>query len=250
MRKDTVSTIIQRVYARKYNLAPEYEIVPASRPFLSRMKPAIEVIQKKRLQILAFVVVAALAAAAIYYFNLLTMDLSNVTTYRSTVSVLEQRRHDLSINLSKAVYDYSRHERSVLMAVVALRSFLSEKGVNSPEMEELIKEYKLPEMSAPGKGSDKLAAMLPSSALDRLLAVAEQYPDLKLATNFQNLMAALVEVEKDLAAARTKYNDMVNIYTTHLAQFPINLHAKLFGFKAAPYFEATEDAKRFRPIDY
>jgi LemA protein len=217
---------------------------------MTRIQPVIGAIQQRRLRILALVLIAVLAASAIYYFNLLTMNLSDVHAYKSTVSVLEQRRNDLSINLSKAVYDYSKHERSVLVAVVGLRSFLAEKGMKIPELEELMKEYKLSETPMPGKGPDKLAGILPSSALDRLLAIVEQHPDLKLATNFQNLMAALVEVEKDLAAARTKYNEMVNIYTTNMTKFPINLHAKLFGFKPVPYFEATEDARRFKPIDY
>jgi LemA protein len=92
------------------------------------------------------------------------------------------------------------------------------------------------------------AASLPS--LDRLLAVAEQYPDLKLSSNFDRLMKALIEVEKDLAVERIRYNDMANIYSTNLAKFPINVYAWIFGFETQPYFEATEEAQSFKPIDY
>jgi len=83
-----------------------------------------------------------------------------------------------------------------------------------------------------------------------MLAVAEQYPDLKLSDNFNTLMAALVEVEKDLADERIKFNDAVNIYTTNLIRFPLNAYAWIFGFKSRPYFEATADASRFNPIVY
>jgi LemA protein len=93
-------------------------------------------------------------------------------------------------------------------------------------------------------GADSLAA------LDRLLAVAEQYPDLKLSSNFQSLMTALIDVEKDLAVERIRYNDAANFYTTILYKFPTNFYAWVFGFEDLPYFEATHEAKRFKPIDY
>lgn len=250
MREDRVSTIIQKVYAKKYNLAPSYEMVPGSRPYLSRLQPLIGAIQRKRFRILAVVLTAVLATATVYYFNTLVSAEQDVLTFMSGVTVLEQRRNDISVNLSRAVLDYSKYERSVLTSVVSLRSLLSEKGVKSPEIEELIKEYKLPEMPAPGKGADKLAGMPSSSALNRLLAIAEQYPDLKLATNFQTLMTALVEVERDLAAARLKYNDYANIYTTILARFPEKYFALIFGFKTVPYFDPAEGERRFKPIDY
>lgn len=249
MKRDAVSSIIQRIYAKKYNLVPAYEMVPAPRPFMSRVQPAIQAIRRKRVWILVVAVVVVHIVLAIYYFNLLTSNEQNVQTFHSKVMVLEQRRHDLTINLSKAVNEYSRYERSVLTSVVAMRSLLSDKGVKSPEMEQFIKEHGVPEMPVPEKGAGKLSAILPASALDRLLAVAEQYPDIKLSANYQSLMAALVEVEKDLAAQRKDHNDVVNVYTTNLAKFPSKLFAQIFGFKPVPYFESTEDARHFRPID-
>jgi len=83
-----------------------------------------------------------------------------------------------------------------------------------------------------------------------LLAVAEQYPDLKLSNTFINLMTALIEIEKDLAQERINYNDAVNIYTTNMAKFPINIYAVLFRFKDKPYFEATDEAQKLKPISY
>jgi LemA protein len=88
------------------------------------------------------------------------------------------------------------------------------------------------------------------ASLSKLMALAEQYPDLKLSSNFQSLMAALIEVEKDLATERIKLNDMVNTYTTNVAKFPCNMFAVLYGFPRSPYFEATEEAKAFKLITY
>lgn len=250
MRNDRVSAIIQKVYAKKYNLAPHYEVVPLGQPLMTRIQPVVQTIQKRRFQILALILVAAISSFIIYYYNILAMNQNNAETYVAHVAALEQRRHDLSLKLTKMVSEYSRYERSLLTAVVALRSLPSEHGVKSPEMEELIEKYKLPEMPAPGTGRDKPAGMLPASALDRLLAVAEQYPDLKLAANYQTLMAAMVAVEKDLSEQRIKMNDMINVFTTTLSQFPSKWIGRLFGFTAPPLFEATEEAKHFSPKKY
>ena len=82
------------------------------------------------------------------------------------------------------------------------------------------------------------------------MAIAEQYPDLKLSTNFESLMAALVEVEKDLATERIKFNNEINIYTTNVVRFPCNIFAHIFGFELKPYFESTNEAKTFKRIEY
>lgn len=83
-----------------------------------------------------------------------------------------------------------------------------------------------------------------------LLALAEDHPDLKSSAPFLTLMTSLTDVEKDLSAARLKYNDMVNVYTTIITKFPINIFAKIFNFKPMPYYAATTEAAQFTPIDY
>lgn len=250
MRTDRVSAIIQRIYAKKYNLVPAREIAPRTGRYMAVIQPVFGAIKQKRFQILVFILLLAIAAGSIYYYNLLVSTEQDVLASRGKVYALEQRRNDISINLSKAVFDYSRHERSVFTAVVALRSFLSKEDLKNPEIEKFIQEFNPPDFPLTGMGEGKLGGILSASALDRLLAIAEQYPDLKLASNFESLMAALVEVEKDLATERIKFNDAVNTYTTNIAKFPINVYAMLFGFEKVPYFEATEDARQFRPIDY
>lgn len=250
MKKDMVSAIIQRAYARKYNLAPTAELVARRRPLTSVIRPLIWAIQQRKLRLLAGILVLAIIAGSIYYYNLLVSTEQDVLAAKGQVYALQQRRHDISINLSKAVYDYSRHERSVFTAVVALRSLFTKKGGEVPALEKLLEESNLFEAPLPEGVPGQIAGALPASALDRILALAEQYPDLKLAANFQNLMGGLTEVEKDLATQRMDLNNAINIYTTNVAKFPTNFYAWLFGFDRIPYFEAREEAKRFRPIEY
>ena len=207
-------------------------------------------VREKRVQLLFFMILTVLVGGSIYYFNLLVSTEQDVLSAKGKVDALQQRRNDISINLSKAALDYSKHERSVFTVVVALRSLLTEKGVDNTEIEALIKEIDGGSSADGAKLSEMLAGTGKLSALSRMLAVAEQYPDLKLSSNFNNLMTALIEVEKDLADERIKFNDAVNIYTTNIIRFPLNAYAWVFGFKARPYFEATEDASKFNPIAY
>ena len=250
MRRDNVTTMIQRVYGKRYHLGPYPHDVSRPRYYISKIWPMLELINQKRLRVFIILLIALMAGAGVYFFNLLVKTEQDVLASRGRVAALQQRRNDISINLSKAVLDYSRHEQKVFTAVVALRTLLSGKGVKNEELEKIVGNLGKNEMAGDGNASAKILAANPLSGLGRLLAIAEQYPDLKLSNNFSSLMAALVEVEKDLATERIRYNDVANTYSTVLAKFPINFHAKLFGFEEQPYYEATEEAKSFKPIDY
>ncbi|WP_456413308.1 LemA family protein [Oceanithermus profundus] len=134
----------------------------------------------------------------------------------SGIDVQLKRRHDLVPMLVDAVGAYARHERGLLERVARLRS----RSV--PDLEE---EAEL------------------SHELERLLAVAEAYPELKASANFLSLQRQLVEVEEALQLARRYYNGAVRIYNTLLESFPTLLVARRFGFTPARYFElplATE----------
>ena len=249
MRRNNVTTLIQRAYGKRYHLDSYPQVVSRPQYYLSKMRPVIELVRQKRLRILVVLLLALITGASIYYFNLLVQTEQDVLASQGKVAALHQRRNDISINLSKAVLDYSRHEHSVFTAVVALRSFLSENSVNGAELEEIIERLKQTDVAGAGKASEMITGKGPLP-LERLLAIAEQYPDLKLSTNFDNLMTALVDVERDLAVERLSYNDVANIYSTTLSKFPINIYARIFGFEKYPYFEATDEAKSFKPIDY
>ncbi len=223
----------------------------------------------KRSQIIIYFTLLLLVIGSIVYFNILIQTEQDVLAAEGTVAALMQRRNDISVNLSKAVLDYSKHEQSVFQTVVSLRGILSnaggknESGGSSDRLARILGEGQAPAgtpaedalktleraLGSDTVGSGAMAAGL-MSPLDRLMAVAEQYPDLKLSTNFQSLMTALIEVEKDLAVERIRYNDAVNLYTTTLYKFPTNIFAFIFNFETLPYYEATEDARRFVPIDF
>ncbi|MBF0525144.1 MAG: LemA family protein [Deltaproteobacteria bacterium] len=242
------TSIIKRVYAKRYDL--EYDPpVPRSQYYLSRLQPLVVAGQKRKMQIILLVSFVILIVATVHYYNLIVNDEEEALASIGRVNALLQRRNDISINLSKAALDYSKHERNVFTAVVALRSALTKPGIKSAEIDELLKG-----LSQPGKAVGAKPVTEPGkdpvSSLTGLLALGEQYPKLELSATFQSLIAALVEVEKDLAQERIKFNNTVKIYSAHLRLFPNNIFARIFGFKDLPYYQATEDAKGFRPIDY
>ena len=250
MKKVNVTALIQRAYGRKYQLHPTPSIFTAPQYYLSKARPMVALIAEKRFQIGVAILLTVVIVASIYYFNILVQTQQDVLAASGKVDAFKQRRNDISINLSKAVLDYSKHEQSVFATVVSLRTLLAKGKGSSAELTQTLKKLE----QNLGTGVQMPAAMVTGAgslaALDRLLAVAEQYPDLKLSTNFQSLMTALIDVEKDLAAERIRYNDAANYYTTTLYKFPTNFYAWIFGFKDLPYFEATDDAKRFKAIEY
>jgi LemA protein len=215
-----------------------------TRYFLSRAKQATSGVILKRYQIFIVLLVALAVFATVYYYNKLVSSQQDMESAGGKVQALLQRRNDISINLSKATLDYSIHEQNVFTAIVTLRSVLKESGPQNEGLQELIKKF---QNSGSGPGSAAGKSLLPQAGL---IAIAEQYPDLKLSANFQNLMNALIEVERDLASERIKLNDKINIYTTIAYSFPGNIIAMIFGFELQPYFEATTEAKTLKPIEY
>ena len=89
-----------------------------------------------------------------------------------------------------------------------------------------------------------------TSALGRLLAVVENYPQLKANEQFNRLMDELSGTENRIAVERMRYNERVQEYNTSRRQFPANITARLFGFQAYPFYEAPEEAKQVPTIDF
>ncbi len=177
-------------------------------------------------------------AISIYYFNTLTKSVLNVEASLSTVTVQMQRRLDLSINLASAVAVYASHEKDIFTLVAQLRTTLMGNS-------EALKNVSLKNSGA-SLGSSSNTSQL----LGKLFGIAEQYPDLKLSTEFNHLLDAIVEVEKDIAVARTNYNNASNEYTTLLQRFPGRYYGLLFGFKSTPLFEPDKDAEKFIPMNF
>ena len=140
-----------------------------------------------------------------------------------------QRRNDLIPNLVETVKGYAGHEAGVFQAIADARSKLL--AAKSPE--ETI-----------------LAANQQTSALGRLLAVVENYPNLKANEQFNRLMDELAGTENRLSTARMRYNERIQEYNTARRKFPGNITAKLFNFKDYPYFEAPPAAQGVPKVDF
>ena len=140
-----------------------------------------------------------------------------------------QRRNDLIPNLVETVKGYAQHEESVYKDIADARSQL----LNAKTPEESI-----------------VAANRQTSALGRLLAVVENYPQLKANEQFNRLMDELAGTENRLAVERMRYNERVQEYNTSRRQFPANLTAKMFGFKEYPFFEAPAEAKQVPKVNF
>jgi len=140
-----------------------------------------------------------------------------------------QRRNDLIPNLVETVKGYAQHEESVFKDVANARAQLL--AAKSPE--------------------EKIAAAnQQTSALGRLLAIAENYPQLKANEQFNRLMDELAGTENRIAVERMRYNEKVQEYDTSRRRFPANLTAKMFGFKEYPYFQAPPDAKTVPKVTF
>ncbi len=177
------------------------------------------------------VVILALGLAGCSY-NKFTAQEEAIKAQWGQVQNQLQRRNDLIPNLVNTVKGYASHEREVFEAVAASRAKLA--GANSTEPNEQTIQ----------------AANQQTAALARLLAVVENYPQLKADTQFARLMDELAGTENRIAVERMRYNEKVQQYNTLRRQFPSNVTAKMFGFKEYPYFEAPKEAQQLPKVDF
>ena len=140
-----------------------------------------------------------------------------------------QRRNDLIPNLVETVKGYAQHEEGVYKDIAEARSRLL--AARSPE--ETIQ-----------------AANQQTSALGRLLAVVENYPQLRANEQFNRLSDELSGTENRIAQERRRYNEAVQAYNTSRRQFPANLTAKVFSFKDYPLFEAAPEATQVPKVNF
>jgi LemA protein len=177
--------------------------------------------------VIAIVVVLAIAVAVSY--NRFVRQRNLVQESWRQVDVELTRRHELVPNLVETVKGYAQHEEGVFKEIADARSQL----LNAKSPEESI-----------------TAANRQTSALGRLLAVVENYPNLKANEQFNRLMDELSGTENRLAVERMRYNERVQEYDTARGQFPANITAKLFGFKEYPFFTAPAEAKAVPKVDF
>jgi LemA protein len=144
------------------------------------------------------------------------------------IDVQLKRRHDLIPNLMETVKGYMKHERETLEAVTNARN-LAQKAIGT------------------GVGAQSKAEAGLSGALSRLLAVVENYPDLKANQNFLALQEELTSTENKISFSRQYYNDSVLNYNNKIHMFPSNIIAGMTGFKAGEFFEVTVAEEREAP---
>ena len=178
--------------------------------------------------ILAVVILLILFIVGIY--NSLVTLRQRVENAWSQIDVQLQRRFDLIPNLIECVKGYMAHENEVLTKIADLRS----SWANATTVNE----------------KAKLDTEL-SETLKTIMAVSENYPDLKANQNFAQLQEELTNTENKIAYSRQFYNDSVTRYNTKLELFPSNIIASMFHFEDKPLFEAdNEDARKNVKVDF
>ena len=183
---------------------------------------------KKVIWIVVVVLVVLFISGSCSAYNRMVTAEETVNTTWADVEAQYQRRSDLIPNLVNTVKGYAAHEQSTFTEVVEARaqamSFKLDAADLTPE--------KLAEFQQ--------AQAQVRSALGRLIAVSESYPDLKANQNFLELQAQLEGTENRISVARKEFNEVAKTYNVAVRRFPANLVAKLFGFGQKPYFEAAE----------
>ena len=149
-----------------------------------------------------------------------------------------QRRADLVPNLVATVKGYAAHEQETLQGVVDARAKATQITIDPANA--------TPEQLAAFQAAQGEL----SQALGRLLAVAENYPDLKANENFRDLQSQLEGTENRIAIARQQFNDTAREYNTKVRRFPGNIIASIFGFERKPYFEADEESKHAPKVEF
>lgn len=162
------------------------------------------------------------------YNNLVTLN-ENVDKAYSNIDTQLERRADLIPNLVSTVKGYAKHEEKAINDVVTARENLLKAG-NAKELSE---------------ANSKL-----DTALNALMVIVENYPDLKANTNFINLQDELAGTENRIAVARKDYNDAVNSYNSTIKKFPNNMIAGMFNFEQKSYFEVSENKKDVPEVEF
>lgn len=156
----------------------------------------------------------------------------------SNVETQYQRRADLIPNLVNTVKGYAAHESQTFEVVTEARAKATSINLSADDL-------------TPGKLAEfQQAQAQVRSALGRLIAVSESYPDLKANQNFLELQAQLEGTENRIAVARTRFNDATRQYNVTIRRFPANLIAGMFGFDQKAYFAAEEGAQTVPEVKF
>lgn len=192
----------------------------------------------KKTTIIIIAILAIVVIWAISAYNSMVTQEEEVSKAWGDVETTYQRRADLIPNLVNTVKGYAKHESGTLEEVTAARAKATQMNISVDELtEENIRKYQqtMNEMN---------------SALSRLLAISENYPDLKASENFSELQAQIEGTENRINEARKRYNTEVKEYNITVRRFPGNIVAGIFGFEKKGEFRASEGAENAPRVSF
>jgi LemA protein len=172
-------------------------------------------------------------------YNGLVASRETVNEAWAQVDNVYQRRLDLIPNLVETVKGVANFEQETYTAVAEARSRAGSMRINPDDLDnpEVLRRFE--------ESQGQL-----SSALSRLFAVAENYPQLKANQNFLELQSQLEGTENRIATERRRFNEVARTYNTRVSSVPTNMIAGIFGFRPRPYFEASEGADRAPRVQF
>lgn len=174
--------------------------------------------------LILFALIILSTLSVILMYNLLVVRRNRVQYALSSIDAMLKKRYDLIPNLIKTVRQYMKYEQSLLTELTELRAQAVSGHLH--EMEKRDIESKIERL------------------LRNIIAVAENYPELKASSNFLQLQAALNEVEEQLSAARRAFSAAVTEYNNAVNSFPSNIIASLFNFREMKWFEVEEQDRQ------
>ena len=194
--------------------------------------------KKNKGLIITVVVIVLVAIWGISSYNgLVSMD-ENVSNQWANVETQYQRRSDLIPNLVNTVKGYAKHESQTLESVMQARSQATQVKIDPSNCTPQ-------QLAAYQKAQGDV-----TTALGKLLAITENYPDLKANQNFLELQSQLEGTENRINVARKDFNDTAKKYNTSLRRFPRNIIASMFGFEKRAYFEAEAGAEKAPKVEF
>lgn len=194
--------------------------------------------KKNKGLIITIVVIVLVALWGISSYNgLVSMD-ENVSNQWANVETQYQRRSDLIPNLVNTVKGYAKHESETLESVMAARSQATQVKIDPSNCTPQ-------QLAAYQKAQGDV-----TTALGKLLAITENYPDLKANQNFLELQSQLEGTENRINVARKDFNDTAKKYNTSLRRFPRNIIASMCGFEKRAYFEAEAGAEKAPKVEF
>lgn len=186
-----------------------------------------------------WILVAIIGAAVfylIYAYNNFVKLTQRAKEAWADIDVQLKRRYDLIPNLIETVKGYASHERETLDAVTNARAAATQTHIDPSNI--------TPDQIAAMAGAESAL----TGALGRLMAISENYPDLKANTNFLELQRELSDTENKIQASRRFYNGNVRDLNIALQSFPSNIVGSVFHFTAEEYFELEENSEQREPV--